>query len=75
MVPYFIPTLLSILFLVWYIVPFAKNIYRARALGVPVLSVPVSPMNVLWIVAEPMVFHILDRLPIDLGNFNYARRG
>ncbi|MCJ1381959.1 hypothetical protein MMC17_005071 [Xylographa soralifera] len=75
MIPYLTPALLSILYLVWYVVPFAKNIRRARSLGVPILSVPVSPMNVLWIVVEPMVFNILDRLPIDLGNFNYARRG
>lgn len=52
------------------------NIRRARTMGVPLVVVPISPMNVLWIVVEPLIFRLLDHLPIHLGTFGrYGRRG
>ena len=43
---------------------------------VPLIVVPVSPMNTLWIVVEPLVFRILDRLPFRLGSYGrYGPRG
>ena len=64
-----------LLCLVYWIFPYARNLRRAHALGIPVISVPVSPMNILWIVVEPVVFRILDSLPFSIGSFKYARRG
>ena len=64
-----------LLWLTWWLLPYSRNVRRAKALGIPVISVPVSPMNVLWIVVEPLLFRILDSLPFDLGSFEYARRG
>jgi hypothetical protein len=52
-----------------------QNISRARVMNVPIVVVPVSPMNLLWIVLQPAVFSLLDRLPVGLGAFGrYARR-
>jgi hypothetical protein len=53
-----------------------NNVRRARVMGVPMVIVPISPMNLLWIVVEPLVFRFLDSLPFKLGSFSrYARRG
>lgn len=38
--------------------------------------VPVSPMDILWIVVEPLVFRILNILLFSFGTFGrYTRRG
>lgn len=52
------------------------NVQRARQMKVPIVIVPVSPMNVLWLAMEPLFFGMIDRLPFDLGTFKrYGRRG
>jgi hypothetical protein len=52
------------------------NVHRARRMGVSLVIVPISPMNALWIVVEPLVFTILDHSPIKFDTFGrYARRG
>lgn len=74
-----IPHLLFSLAMAWLVysgMTLARNFRRAQAMGVPLIKVPISPMNVLWIVIEPLVFRILDILPFSLGSFgHYARRG
>jgi hypothetical protein len=53
----------------------SQNVGRARAMNVPIVVVPVSPMNFLWIATQQVVFSLLDRLPMNLGTFGrYARR-
>ncbi|KAL9625277.1 MAG: hypothetical protein Q9160_000679 [Pyrenula sp. 1 TL-2023] len=52
-----------------------QNVRRARALGLPTNILPVSPMNTIWAVSEPLVFGIIDKLPFRLGSLNrYGRR-
>ena len=51
------------------------NVRRARTMHVPLILVPVSPMNALWIAAEPLVYLVLDRLPVRFRWAKYARRG
>jgi hypothetical protein len=74
-----IPQILLSLGVVWLsytAISLVNNVRRARLMDVPLVVVPVSPMNVLWIVIEPLVFRVLDSLPIRLGSFSrYARRG
>lgn len=74
-----IPQLLLGFAMVWLLyssISLARNYRRAQAMGVPLITVPVSPMNVLWIVIEPLVFRILDSLPFSVGSFgHYGRRG
>ena len=54
----------------------ASNVRRARTMGVPLIVVPVSPVNVLWMLVEPLVFRILDSLPFRFKSFDrYGRRG
>ena len=54
----------------------ATNIHRARAMNVPLIILPISPTNTVWIVIEPMIFRALDYLSFSLGDFSrYGRRG
>ena len=55
----------------------AINYHRARGMNIPLVVVPVSPMNVLWIgFFEPLLFSIINRLPFRHGNFSRCgRRG
>ena len=75
MLPYILLSL-GIAWVAYTFLTLAVNVHRARAMKVPLIVVPVSPMNTLWIVVEPLVFRILDRLPFRLGSFGrYGRRG
>ncbi|OJK03599.1 hypothetical protein ASPACDRAFT_49716 [Aspergillus aculeatus ATCC 16872] len=52
-----------------------QNVGRARRLGIPYHVLPASPVNPLWIVLEPVIFFILDRLPFQVGRVShYGRR-
>lgn len=67
---------LAVAWVLYSSIALAKNFRRAQSMGVPLITVPVSPMNVLWIVIEPLVFRILDSLPFSFGSFGrYGRRG
>ena len=74
-----IPQILLTLGLAWLsysALTLGNNYRRARAMKVPLIRIPVSPLNTFWIVIAPLVFWILDRLPFPDGNFNrYARYG
>ena len=51
------------------------NLRRARPLKVPVVIVPISPMNALWMMLERIFWPVADKLPFTLGNFGrYCRR-
>jgi hypothetical protein len=51
------------------------NIQQARRIGLPIRILPVSPMNLLWVISEPLVFGIIDKLPFSLGSLSrYGRR-
>ena len=52
------------------------NVRRARAMQIPLIRVPIDPMNVLWLTVEPLLFRVLDLLPFSYGSFGrYSRRG
>lgn len=52
------------------------NVRRARTMGIALVRIPIDPMNVLWLVLQPLLFRVLDRLPISYGTFGYySRRG
>ncbi|KAK8005919.1 hypothetical protein PG991_012216, partial [Apiospora marii] len=55
------------------------NVRQARGLGVPVVRLPVDVNNLLWILVQPHVWKVLDRLPVPWSAYptcvRYARRG
>lgn len=60
----------------WSMVAMEINYRRASTMGIPLVRLPVDPINLAWILTERPIFSILDRLPINWGTFGrYARRG
>lgn len=67
---------LGVAYLTWSFIALEMNMRRASAMGIPLIRLPVDPKNVLWLVLEPQLWHLLDRLPFDWGTFRrYSRRG
>lgn len=71
--------ILSCLAAAWFtygIVCFAIKYSDARRIGIPIVLSPVSQMNVLWLILQPILLPLLRRLPFGLGSFiRYNRRG
>jgi cytochrome P450 len=57
---------------VWTILCLARNYARARRLGVPIVVVPISSMNILWIVVQYPLIPLLERC---FGSSNLTRYG
>ncbi|KAI9674467.1 MAG: hypothetical protein M1817_001805 [Caeruleum heppii] len=75
MIPQFILAS-GVAYLIWSLFCMESNVRRARLVGVPVVRMPIDPMNKLWLVFEPPLFRLLDCLPFDYGTFGrYSRRG
>lgn len=52
------------------------NHRRASSMRIPLVRLPVDPMNIFWLIVEPSLWRILDHLPINWGVFGrYSRRG
>ncbi|KAK3990476.1 cytochrome P450 [Cladorrhinum sp. PSN332] len=63
----------------WTLICLEINVRKARAMGVPVVRLPVDYNNVLWVVFAPFLFKFLDRLPFEWASypnfFRLSRRG
>ncbi|KUJ14432.1 cytochrome P450 [Mollisia scopiformis] len=63
-------------YLSWSLIAMEINYRRAAAIGIPLVRLPVDPMNLVWLILEPSLWNILDKIPIDWGTFGrYSRRG
>lgn len=52
------------------------NCRRASSMGIPLIRLPVDPMNMAWLILESSFWSLLDRIPIEWGMFGrYSRRG
>jgi hypothetical protein len=66
----------ALCYLAWSIVTLQINYRRASTMGIPLIRLPVDPLNVPFQVFEPHIFRLLDTLPIRLPEFLYClRRG
>lgn len=54
-----------------------KNYRKAQTMGIPLVRLPIDPLNIFFQVFESHVWNILDRMPwLPLPTFaRYARRG
>ena len=67
---------LGVAYLTWSLVAMEINHRRASSMDIPLVRLPVDPMNIVWLICEPSLWRILDRLPFDWGTFGrYSRRG
>ena len=48
------------------------NIRRARTMGVPMVIMPLSPTNHLYIILEPLICRVTESLPFSLGSKHYV---
>lgn len=74
----FVPFLLivGIAYVTWSFVAMELNVRRASSMGIPIVRLPIDPLNIPWIIIEPYVWRVLDRIPVDWGTFGrYSRRG
>jgi hypothetical protein len=63
-------------YLVWSLVALEINYRRASTMGIPLVRLPIDPLNLPWLILEPLIWRLLDCLPFDCGTFGrYARRG
>jgi uncharacterized membrane protein len=69
----------SVLFyLAWSFVALEINYRRAASMKIPLVRLPIDPLNILFQVFESHVWKIIDRLPVSslLPTWTrYARRG
>jgi len=73
-----LPMLFTVLvgYLTWSLVAMELNYRRAKSMGIPLVRLPIDPLNVLWAVLETPTWRVLDLLPFDWGTFTlYSRRG
>ncbi|PYH29020.1 cytochrome P450 [Aspergillus neoniger CBS 115656] len=70
--------LLALAYLVWSLVTLEINYRRASSMGIPLVRLYIDPLNVLWMVFEPILWPWLYKLPINWRNYSfgrYSRRG
>lgn len=67
---------LVVAYLIWSIIAMEINYKRASSMHIPLVRLPIDPINIVWIIVEPTLWRFLDRLPINWGVFGrYSRRG
>ena len=67
---------LALAYLTWSLAAMEINYRRASSMGIPLVRLPVDPVNIPWILLEPTLWRLLDCLPVDWGTFGrYSRRG
>ncbi|KAI3392482.1 hypothetical protein diail_5646 [Diaporthe ilicicola] len=66
-------------YIIWTIACLEGNVRKAREFKVPIVRLPIDANNVFWILLQPHVWKILDRLPIRWSSFprfvRFSRRG
>ncbi|KAG8166372.1 hypothetical protein KVR01_002061 [Diaporthe batatas] len=75
----FVPLLigLALAYFGWSVVCLERNVRKARSLGIPVVRLPIDPVNFLWVFLQGYVWRMLDLLPIawpsypDFVRFSY----
>lgn len=67
---------LAIAWITYCALSLLHNLQSARTMGVPLIILPISPTNHLWIILGPLICSILESLSIGFGGFTrYARHG
>ncbi|KAJ5612403.1 cytochrome P450 [Penicillium lagena] len=68
--------LLALIYFGWSMVMMEINYRRASAMGIPVVRLCIDSQNLLWMILEPHVWPLLDKLSFTFGSFGrYSRRG
>lgn len=60
---------LALAYFGWSMVCLERNVRRARSLGIPVVRLPIDPVNFLWIFLQGYVWRVLDCIPIAWSSY------
>lgn len=63
-------SIIVVFWTIWTAICLMFNYARAQKLGVPIVVLPISTMNILWIIVQPTVVAAVERL---LGPSNFTR--
>ncbi|KAL8707496.1 MAG: hypothetical protein Q9220_007486 [cf. Caloplaca sp. 1 TL-2023] len=67
---------IGIAYTAWSWIALEINYRRASSMGIPLLRLFIDPQNVPWLLLEPLIWRVLDLVPLDWGTFGrYSRRG
>ena len=67
---------IGISYLSWSLLTMEMNYRRASSMGIPLVRLPVDPLNLFWVVFGDLIWRLLDLLPFSFGSFGrYSRRG
>ena len=67
---------LGLAYATWSFICMEINYRRASAIGIPLVRLPIDPMNIPWTILEPHLWRLLDLSPFNWGTFGlYSRRG
>jgi hypothetical protein len=44
---------LGVIYLAWSLIAMEINYRRASSMGIPLVRLPVDPMNIVWLILEP----------------------
>lgn len=67
---------LALGYLGWSLACMEINYRRASSMGIPLVRLIIDVNNLPWMILEPYLWPLLDRLPINWGSFGiYSRRG
>jgi hypothetical protein len=65
-----------LLYSLWSLLTLERNYKRALSMGIPLVRVPIDPLNIPWQVIEPHLWRIADFLHLPLPSCTrYMRRG
>lgn len=69
----------ALAYILWTIACLEANVHKARDFKVPVVRLPIDANNIFWIILQPHVWKVLDRLPFDWSSYprfvRFSRRG
>lgn len=68
-----------VFYLAWSLIALEINYRRASSMGIPLVRLPIDPLNILFQVFESHVWNLLERIPFVIpylpGWTRHARRG
>lgn len=60
---------LALAYFGWSMFCLERNVSKARSMGVPVVRLPIDPVNFLWVFLQGHVWRMLDSLPIAWSSY------
>lgn len=65
---------LAVAWLIYGVACFTSKYSDARKIGIPIVTSPIGPTNVFWMLLQSILLPFLPRLPFHLGSFTRYNR-